>query len=84
LTTARDQLWAINALEAAAKRALTEMDTAWPLAAIYFVVNPKLSKDVRFAAISMITNVFVSTPSDIRCKAANRVVLGIEEWIRQA
>jgi len=83
LTVERDQLWAINALQAAAMRALTEMEIAWSIAAIYFVVNPKLSRNVRSIAKHMLQNVLINMASERRGKAAEIVILGIEEWLRQ-
>jgi Generalcontrol nonderepressible 1 (Gcn1) N-terminal len=83
LTSARDQLWAIHALEATGTRAFMDMDSVWVFAAIYFVVNPKASKEVRFAGTSTITQVLVSMASDVRCEAAARIIRGMEEWVRQ-
>jgi Generalcontrol nonderepressible 1 (Gcn1) N-terminal len=83
LIVEHDQLWAINALEATAMRALVEMGNAWSIAAIYFVVNPKLSRNVRSAAKHMLQNVLINISSERRVKVAEIVILGIEEWLRQ-
>ena len=83
LTNLRDQIWAINALEAVGRRAVTEMEIAWPLAAIYFVANPSLQKEVRFAAIKMFKRVLSLRDSEERCHAVDYIVLGLEDWVRQ-
>ena len=83
LTNIGDQLWAIHALEAAAKRAIAEMETAWPLAAIYFVVNPKLQKEVRFSAIDMLKKLLLKMLSEDRIQAADYIIRGVEEWLHQ-
>lgn len=83
LTAERDQFWAINALEAAAMTMLTEMETAWAIAAIFFIANPKLSRTVRSTAKSMLENVVAAMAADHRQKCADVVILGIEEWLRQ-
>jgi hypothetical protein len=83
LTAERDQFWAINALEAAAMTMLTEMETAWAIAAIFFIANPKLSRSVRSTAKSMLENVVAAMAPDHRQKCADVVILGIEEWLRQ-
>ena len=83
LTAERDQFWAINALEAAAMTALTEMRTAWPIATIFFIANPKLSRKVRSAARTMLENVVAAITPEHREKCADVVILGIEEWLRQ-
>jgi Generalcontrol nonderepressible 1 (Gcn1) N-terminal len=83
LTAESDQLWSINALEAAAMRAITEMESAWPIAAIYFIANPKLSRKVRSAAKTMLENVVLAMPPEDRGKGADVVMLGVEEWLRQ-
>jgi len=82
LSSERDQLWAINALEAAGIRALTEMETAWPIATIFFIANPKLSWKVRSAARTMLENVIIATGPERREKGADIVILGLEEWLR--
>ena len=81
LTAERDQLWAINALAAAAMRALTEMGTAWSITTIFFIVNPKLSRKVRSSAKNMLEDVLIRMAED-RGKSAEIIVLGIEEWLR--
>lgn len=83
LSAERDQLWAINAFEATAMRALAEMGNAWSIATIYFIVNPKLSRKVRSAAKNMLEKVLIAITPDILEKAAEIVILGIEEWLRQ-
>lgn len=83
LTAERDQLWAINALEAAAMRALTEMGNAWSIAAVFFIVNPKLTRKVRSAAKTMLENVLSQISPENRDKAVEIIILGIEEWLRQ-
>src|SRR5947207_3120001 len=82
LTSEGDQLWAINALEAAGMTALTEMETAWPIATIFFIANPKLSRKVRSAARTMLENVITAMSPDRREQGADVVILGIEEWLR--
>ena len=84
ITNERDQLWAVYALEAAAKRALMEMGMAWSIVAIFFTVNAKLSLKVRSAARKMLEIVLTALPSDNRRKAANIMISGIEEWLKQA
>ena len=83
LTSERDQVWAVNALEASARRAIAEMGTAWSIVAIFFVANPKLSRNVRVAATSMLERILIEMSTEDRVKAAEIVVFGIEEWIRQ-
>jgi hypothetical protein len=83
LATVREQLWAINALEAAACRAITEMESAWSLAAVYFAVNPKLAKEVRFAALAMLKRVLVRSGSKERGQAVDYIIHGLEDWVRQ-
>jgi hypothetical protein len=83
LTVERDQLWAINALEAAAMTALTEMEIAWPIATIFFIANPKLSRKVRSSARTMLENVVAAMTPEHREKCADIVIVGIEEWLRQ-
>lgn len=83
LTTERDQFWAINALEAAATAGLMEMETAWPIATIFFIANPKLSREVRSTARTMLENVAAAMTPELREKCADVVILGIEEWLRQ-
>ena len=83
LTSETDQLWAIDALQATALRALCEVGTAWSVAAIFFVANPKLSRKVRSAAKLMLENVLFSISSELRTRAADIVVLGMEEWLLQ-
>lgn len=83
LTSERDQFWAIHALEAAAMTALTEMETAWPIATIFFIANPKLSRKVRSTARTMLENVVGAMTPEHREKCAGIVIVGIEEWLRQ-
>ena len=83
LTVERDQFWAINALEAAAMTALTEMEIAWPIATIFFIANPKLSRKVRSSARTMLENVVAAMAPEHREKCADIVIVGIEEWLRQ-
>ena len=83
LTSERDQLWAIRALEAAAMRALTEMEAAWSLAAIFFIVNPKVSRTVRSASKAMIDNILFEVGAHSRSKVADIIISGMEEWLHQ-
>jgi hypothetical protein len=83
LSNERDQLWAIRALEAIAMRAIEEMENAWSMAAIFFVVNPKLPRTLRTAAKSMIEKVICRMTPETRVNGADVVVSGIEEWLRQ-
>jgi Generalcontrol nonderepressible 1 (Gcn1) N-terminal len=83
LLTERDQLWAIRALEAVGLRALMEMEMAWPAAAIFFIVNQKLSRKVRFAAKAMVENVLLHMSLDQRSRGADFVISRMEEWLRQ-
>jgi len=83
LSNSRDQTWAVNALEASARRAITEMETAWPLAAIFFVANPKIPKEVRFSLINMVKRVLNLMETEGRCQAADYIIFGVEEWLRQ-
>jgi Generalcontrol nonderepressible 1 (Gcn1) N-terminal len=83
LTLERDQLCAINALEAAALRGLNEMGTVWSLATIYFICNPSLSRKVRAAAGTMLECTLRTASPGTREKYADIVVLGLEEWLRQ-
>jgi hypothetical protein len=59
------------------------METAWSLAAIYFIANPKLSRTVRSASKAMIENILLSVGADSRGKVADIIVSGMEEWLRQ-
>jgi Generalcontrol nonderepressible 1 (Gcn1) N-terminal len=83
LAAERDQLWAINALEATAMRSLKEMEPAWPIAAIFFVANPKLSRKVRAAAMSMLQSVSVAVTPEHYEVVADVLIHGVEEWLRQ-
>lgn len=83
LTSERDQIWALNALESAGLVALTNMGTAWSLAAIYFVTNPKLSRKVRAAAKTVLVRVLIEMSPENRLKASEIIIFGMEEWIRQ-
>jgi hypothetical protein len=83
LTSERDQLWAIRALEAAGMRALTEMETAWSLAAIFFIANPKVSRTVRSASKAMIDTILLEVGADSRSKVADIIISGMEEWLHQ-
>jgi hypothetical protein len=81
LTNETDQIWAIRALEATAIRSPMEMSIGWALAAVYFLANPKHSRSVRDAAESML--VYVLQAVQPRINAANIIVSGVEEWLRQ-
>src|SRR5439155_16551247 len=83
LITERDQLWAVNALEATALPELAEQATAWAIAVIYFIANPKLSKKVRFATRTMLERVLVGVAREHRNNCADVLVRGIEESLRQ-
>jgi hypothetical protein len=83
LTVERDQLWAINALEAVGQRDLKDMGTAWSIAAVYFIVNPKLPRSIRSAAIKMVQKVLLSLDGESRCDGADNIVLGMEDWLHQ-
>jgi hypothetical protein len=78
LSGERDQLWAISALEAVGRSALLQIGSAWSLAAIYFITNPKLSKTVRDAAQTMLTKVLI-----VWSKNVGVIITGMEEWLRQ-
>jgi hypothetical protein len=64
-------------------RALTEMESAWPIAVIFFVANSKLSRKVRTAAKSMLQSVSVAMAPEHRDKVADVLIRGMEEWLRQ-
>jgi hypothetical protein len=83
LSLERDQLWAIRCLEAAAVRAIGEMENAWSIAAIFFVVSPKLPRTTRSAAKNMIERVILAMTPETRTQGAEVVVSGIEEWLAQ-
>ena len=83
LTVERDQLWAINALEAAGIRDLKDLGVAWSIAAVYFIVNPKLSRSIRSAAINMVEKVVLSLEGESRCDGVDNIVLGIEDWLHE-
>ena len=76
-------MWALNALESAGLVALTNMGTAWSLAAIYFVTNPKLSRKVRITAKTMLVRVLIEMSPENRLKISETIIAGMEEWIRQ-
>ena len=63
--------------------ALTDMETTWPIATIFFIANPKLSRTVRSTARTMLENVVAAMTPELREKCADVVILGIEEWLRQ-
>jgi hypothetical protein len=83
LANEKDQLWAVNALEAIGRQELLNMGIAWSTAVIFFVSNPKLAKDVRFAAKAMIAKVLNTLPPGDQVRGAEILILGVEDWIRQ-
>jgi len=83
LSVERDQLWAVNALEAAGMRDLKDMGLAWSVASIYFIVNPKSSRTVRETAMGMVERVLLSLEGESRFEGAANIVLGMEDWLRQ-
>lgn len=83
LSVERDQLWAINALEAVGMRDLKEMGIAWSIALIYFIVNPKFSRTVREAAMKVVEKVLLSLEGESQSEGADKIVFGMEDWIRQ-
>ena len=64
-------------------RDLKDMDVAWSIAAVYFIVNPKLSRSIRSAAINMVVKVVLSLEGESRCDGVDNIVLGMEDWLHQ-
>lgn len=83
LSVERDQLWAVNALEAVGMRDLKEMGIAWSITLIYFIVNPKFSRTVRESAMKVVEKVLLSLEGESRSEGADKIVFGMEDWIRQ-
>ena len=80
---AREQIWAIRALEATGKKALLDMQVSWAMPILYFVANRKVSRNVRSTATNMIENVLLELDFERRMKAVEFIIAGIESWIRQ-